>query len=51
MNLILIGPEYSGTSTLACAISKWVMNVMGEMVDFHDHWKMLHANHHPLRKN
>ena len=34
MNLILIGPEYSGTSTLAYAISKWTVNIMGERENY-----------------
>ena len=50
MNLILIGPEYSGTSTLAYAISKWTVNIMGERVNFHDHWKIPHVNHPPFEK-
>ena len=47
MRLILIGCEYSGTTTLARAILEWGRDRMG--ADFgliHDHWKMPHVSGH-----
>ena len=48
MHIVLIGCEYSGTTTLAYAISKWAKSVTGERVGFHDHWKIPHVNHPPF---
>ena len=47
MRLILIGCEYSGTTTLANAISKWATDTMGGRMGFHDHWKIPHISHDP----
>ena len=47
MRLILIGCEYSGTTTLAAAINGWAEKVFGERVGFHDHWKVPHISHAP----
>ena len=47
MHLILTGCEYSGTTTMAYAISKWAEGVMGGKFSFHDHWKIPHLNHPP----
>jgi len=47
MKLILIGCEYSGTTTLALAIHEWAEKTMG--VGFriiHDHWKIPHTSGH-----
>jgi len=47
MKLILAGCEYSGTTTLANAISKWAKKALG--ADFgviHDHWKIPHTCGH-----
>ena len=47
MKLILIGCEYSGTTTLALAINDWLRNETG--ADFriiHDHWKIPHTSGH-----
>ena len=46
-NVGLIGCEYSGTTTLAGAISGWVERVMGGDFGFHDHWKIPHISHAP----
>lgn len=45
MHLILIGSEYSGTTTIGHAISEWAGSVMGGNHGFHDHWKIPHLNH------
>jgi hypothetical protein len=48
MHLVLIGCEYSGTSTLALAISNWTKEAFGVGgFGFHDHWKIPHLNHPP----
>jgi hypothetical protein len=47
MNLILIGCEYSGTSTLAVAINEWAVKHLGGRMAHHDHWKMPHSSGHP----
>ena len=47
MKLILIGCEYSGTTTLALAINEWMKETSG--TDFrliHDHWKIPHTSGH-----
>ena len=50
MHLVLIGCEYSGTSTLALAISNWAKEAFGVGgFGFHDHWKIPHLNHPPRR--
>ena len=47
MRLILIGCEYSGTTTLASAVFKWVNDSMdGGMLLFHDHWKIPFTSGH-----
>ena len=48
MKLILVGCEYSGTTTLAHAIFKWGEEEMGaEFGLFHDHYKIPHTSGHP----
>ena len=49
MRLILTGCEYSGTSTLAYAITKWARSVRGGDFGFHDHWKIPHISHPPYK--
>lgn len=47
MKLMLIGCEYSGTTTLALAINNWAQKTLGR--DFgiiHDHWKIPHISGH-----
>ena len=47
MNLILIGCEYSGTTTLAHAIRSWLIRETGAGVRLiHDHWKLPHTSGH-----
>ena len=47
MRLILVGCEYSGTTTLSHAISKWAEKAIGGHFGFHDHWKVPHISHPP----
>jgi hypothetical protein len=47
MRLILVGCEYSGTTTQSEAISEWAKEVMGGGFGFHDHWKVPHVSHPP----
>jgi hypothetical protein len=47
MKLLIIGCEYSGTTTLAVAINDWLREQTG--TDFriiHDHWKIPHTSGH-----
>ena len=47
MKIILIGCEYSGTTTLAKAVFKWGEEEMGtEFGLFHDRWKLPHTSGH-----
>ena len=44
---ILIGCEYSGTTTLARGINKWLGEVVGrQMLVIHDHWKIPNTSGH-----
>ena len=45
MHLVIIGCEYSGTTTLADGISEWAERAMGGKYHFHDHWKVPHLRH------
>ena len=47
MHTILVGCEYSGTSTLSYHITKWARSTIGGLHWFHDHWKIPHVNHPP----
>ena len=47
MKILLIGCEYSGTTTLAQNIFEWGQNNMGaDFGLFHDHWKIPHVTGH-----
>lgn len=49
MWLILAGCEYSGTTTLACAIKEWMEGALGAGdLLIHDHWKIPHTSGHLL---
>ena len=49
MKLILVGCEYSGTTTLANAINEWVKKTMGANFRIiHDHWKLPHTSGHAI---
>ena len=47
MRLILIGCEYSGTTSLAETIQEWTKETLGSELLIHDHWKLPHASGHP----
>ena len=47
MKILLLGCEYSGTTTLAQNIFDWGQNTMGaDFGLFHDHWKIPHVTGH-----
>jgi len=47
MKLILVGCEYSGTTTLANAINEWAKKALGAGFRIiHDHWKIPHTSGH-----
>ena len=47
MRVLLIGCEYSGTTTLAYAINDWLARETGTGVRIiHDHWKLPHTSGH-----
>ena len=47
MKILLLGCEYSGTTTLAQNIFQWGQNNMGaDFGLFHDHWKIPHVTGH-----
>jgi hypothetical protein len=49
MRALLIGCEYTGTTTLAEGIRSWSHEVMGEgngLRAYHDHWKIPHTSGH-----
>ena len=48
MRLVIIGCEYSGTTTLASSICRWAENAMGGKFEFHDHWKFPHIGFDPI---
>ena len=45
MRLIIIGCEYSGTTTLTDNIGAWVERTMGGTMGKHDHWKVPEVSH------
>jgi hypothetical protein len=47
MRLIIIGCEYTGTTTLAGNIAAWVERSMGGSMPSHDHWKIPEISHRP----
>ena len=47
MKLILVGCEYSGTTTLALRIDRWLKGLTGDGFRLiHDHWKIPHTSGH-----
>ena len=47
MKLILVGCEYSGTTTLALRINNWLTDLTGAGFRLiHDHWKLPHTSGH-----
>ena len=51
MKIILTGIEYSGTTTMANAISEWYEKATGLRYGFHDHFKIPHVVHAPLAED
>ncbi len=48
MQLLIIGCEYAGTTTLAHAIDDWMALAMGSRMRLiHDHWKIPYTVGHP----
>ena len=45
MRLIIVGCEYSGTTTLVDNIGAWVERSMGGTMGKHDHWKVPEVSH------
>jgi hypothetical protein len=49
MKILMMGCEYSGTTTLAIEISKWIERVVGGAIhgglSFHDHFKLIDDGH------
>ena len=49
MRILMVGCEYTGTTTLAVEISKWIERVVGGVIHgglaFHDHFKGVEAGH------
>lgn len=45
MQLILIGCEYAGKTTLSEAISRWLVEKMGGTAGFHDHFIVPYLSH------
>ncbi len=43
----MVGPEYSGTTTIAKGFIDWVKSNLGRTVIFHDHWKIPQISGHP----
>ena len=49
MRVIIIGCEYTGTTTLGYGIQEWATQNIGgiEFGLVHDHWKIPHTTNHP----
>ena len=49
MNIIAIGCEYTGTTTLMLRLQEWMVDAFGQTTIFHDHFKLPnHSGHPPL---
>ena len=49
MNIIVIGCEYTGTTTLMLGLQEWMKGAFGQTTIFHDHFKLPnHSGHPPL---
>ncbi len=47
MKLVLIGCEYTGTTTLALGLNEWAEKTIGSGFRIiHDHWKLPHTSGH-----
>ncbi len=47
MDIIVIGCEYTGTTTLMLRFQEWIMETFGQGVIFHDHFKLPNNSGHP----
>ena len=47
MNIIAIGCEYTGTTTLMLRLQEWMKDAFGQTTIFHDHFKLPNASGHP----
>ena len=47
MNIIVIGCEYTGTTTLMLRVQEWMKDSLGRTSIFHDHFKLPNNSGHP----
>ena len=47
MNIIVIGCEYTGTTTLMLRVQEWMKDSLGRASIFHDHFKLPNNSGHP----
>ena len=47
MDILAIGCEYSGTTTLLERLQEWMLENFGQHTIIHDHFKLPHASGHP----
>ena len=48
MQLLFIGCEYSGTTTLSRKLDEWLVETIGDQgMGYHDHWKIPEISGHP----
>ena len=47
MNIIAIGCEYTGTTTLMLGLQEWMKGAFGQTTIFHDHFKLPNNSGHP----
>lgn len=47
MNIIVIGCEYTGTTTLMLRLQEWMKGAFGQTTIFHDHFKLPNNSGHP----
>lgn len=47
MNIITIGCEYTGTTSLMLRFQGWIKDAFGQTTIFHDHFKLPNASGHP----
>ena len=47
MNIIAIGCEYTGTTTLMLGVQEWMKGAFGQTTIFHDHFKLPNNSGHP----
>ena len=47
MNIIAVGCEYTGTTTLMNRLQEWIVDAFGQTTIVHDHFKLPHVSGHP----